>query len=97
MNAAQIYSDAIGRKPKENPEIPNPALGESRELKARWLESTVTQEFFKSIADEIKRLETFATQAAVAYPVTNNHEQVIHALLRAETLRKEVIEKYGKQ
>ena len=97
MNIQKIYSDTIGRKPKEElgEPIKSPAEDASSfQARMQWLESTITQDVFKNIKDEIVFLEAQARTLACTYPTHQNHQQIIHALVRAEELRK-VIDKYA--
>jgi hypothetical protein len=97
MNIQKIYSDSIGRVAKEDLESASisPAEDASRfQARMSWLESTITQEIFKEVRDEITSLESKARDLACSYPVHQNHQQIINALVRAEELRK-VVTKYA--
>jgi uncharacterized coiled-coil DUF342 family protein len=97
MNIQKIYSESIGRKPKEDSVVHSlsPEADAAR-LQARmnWLESTITQEIFRDLQNKVVELETQARQLACSYHQHNNHQQIIALLIRADEARK-VIDTYA--
>lgn len=105
-NLSKIYSDIIGKtelaekraklkQQAEGIEV-SPARDAARiQAKVDWLQSTITEEIFTNIGDEIQILEKQARDHACSYWNTNNHMIIITMLIRAAELRR-FIEKYGK-
>ena len=90
MNVAKIYSDSVGRVPQEpKQESKSPAADAARlQALTNWLESTITQELFKTANERINALVEQAITAASSYPTTKDSETVIQELVRADELRK---------
>lgn len=63
-------------------------------MKLQWLSDDITATFFKTLSSQIGELETQARLLACAYHRHNNHQEIIHLLVRAEELRK-LIKTYG--
>lgn len=66
----------------------------SRQIKVNWLQEEPTREFFKSLSQQVERLETQARACACQYHITNNHQEIIKLLIQAEELRN-IIKQYG--
>ena len=93
MNTSKIYSQAIGRVPKEEQQIEKEDAA-SAQAKFDWLQSTITQQMFKELSDEVQLLLNQAVDMSVSYHEKKNHEQIINTLVRVATLRK-VITNYA--
>ncbi len=103
-NFQKIYSNAIGRVSLLEREQEQKAKEETKEqieasartqIRLDWLQSTITQELFSTIGKQVEDYLAQAELLAISYPSHQNHQQIIHALVKANTLRK-VIESYGR-
>ena len=56
--------------------------------KEQWHREAITQELFNQLSGEIEALETRARELACNYPSNNNHQEIIHLLVRSTELRK---------
>jgi hypothetical protein len=94
MNFGKIYSSVTKLPREESFTNPPDSVEKSNNDAARiqavhnWKQSTVTQEFVKSTQDEISDLINKAIALAVSYPTTNNHQQIVQNLVKADTLSK---------
>lgn len=74
-----------------------PQVEDAARFQARqsWLNSTITKEHLDNIQNEISRLLKQSVDLSVSYPSHQNHNQIIHNLIRVDTLKK-LIESYDK-
>lgn len=97
-NVAKIYSDACGSVKEINQDslIQSPTEQQlSKQTQIDWLQHQHTQDIFRKISIEIGESIDAAVKLAVAYPINQNHLQIIQFLNKAYELRK-ILEKYGK-
>lgn len=84
-NIAKIYNDLVSLPVDAETEQESLDVG-AKELKWNWLNSTVTQEVFKSIIeDESKLIDYAIAEACKSAP---NGTMLIQILVRVDTLRK---------
>lgn len=103
MSLLSAYTHSAKNPVNPDEEQPEQSVSQMQESEARiqakhnWKQSTITQEFVKQTQDEIGTLLTDAVNLSVSYPQHNNHQQIIHKLIKVKALQ-EVLDThiYGK-
>ena len=94
MNQAKLYSDATSLPDEKAPAVDTPEQAMHKQLILNWRNDAITRIKVAELEKQITELLEEATQLAVSYPQTNNHQQIVQKLVKADTLRK-VVDSYA--
>jgi hypothetical protein len=85
-NISKAYADSISDPSAKQEEAEKPVDAGLKELKWNWLNSSITQEVFKSIVEDENKLLDFAiNEACKSQPESI---KIVQILVRVDTLRK---------
>lgn len=82
------YDKVIGRYRPPDDAPPNEVDATRANLKANWLQSTVTKEFLASLKQQADELDEQARNAAWTYSTDKNADRIVQLLVRSQQIHK---------
>ena len=95
MNVQKIYSDAVGRVPRQLGELTPDGASPTEEQMSKqhlvdWKSDSITVQMFKEMNAEMKSLIEQAVSLSLTYHQHKDHYQIIGLLIRANTIKKQI-------